>query len=291
MKICGKASLNRGQIQDKIDKGCNCLELHLGNEWKVPHNEMSLSCIYKNYKNLIKMVDIIAVHIPMVEPSLELLVHPFNIKLLEETCKLAEKCASYWNHRVVVVVHTESCFELISRMNNVLSNIHEEVIELLNKYPNVDLGIENVTPITMYEGSYKLRGGVLNDNVRLARSFNDKRVGTVFDACHGRITEKYLRAMSQHGIYQEYDFEWLMSCNRNNLKLIHLASFKGSGYGKYHGIACTNKEEMLQFCKIYKKLGLNCPITLEVIEDDYLDSKNYVKTRELLEMCWREINN
>ena len=289
LEIYGKASLDYLQIEDKIKKGCKQLELHLGREWCINGVPQSIDNVCPDWKNLVEMIDIKVVHIPMVQENIEFLLDKVKIKLLNETFKLANTIGEIYNHKVLVVVHTESNYELLEEVENLLPYIKKKVLSLLDMYPNVELGIENVSPIQVVRGDLRLRGGIIDDNIRLVEYINSDRVGTVFDVCHAKITEMYLKSLNVYNIFENYDLRKLMKLNKDYVKLIHLATFEGSGYGKGHGIGFTDKSEMMEFVKLYKELGLNCPITLEVAEVDYLESKSYVLTRKLLEECWNEI--
>lgn len=225
----------------------------------------------------------------MVQENIEFLTGNVKSQLLEETCRLAQMCANVWKHKVLVVVHTESNFELLEEQEGFLEQMKEKVLSIISRYPAVELGIENVSPIQVVKGDLRLRGGIIDDNRRMADYFDDKRIGTVFDTCHAKITEMYMAALNQYNVFERYNFQSIANFNTHNLKLVHLATYEGNGYGKSHGIGITDKLEMMEFVRMYKNLGWNCPITLEVAEKDYIKCESYQTTRRLLEECWTEL--
>lgn len=289
LEIFGKASLNREQIQDKIDKGCTKLELHLDKKWEVNGVPQTIEQVCPEWRELIGMIDIRVVHIPMVQENIEFLIGPVRSKILRETCRLAQACAENWGHKVLVAAHTESNFELLEVQEGFLPDLKDKVLSILDDYPLVELGIENVSPIQVVKGDLRLRGGIIDDNSRMVEYFNDPRIGTVFDTCHAKLTEMYVAALNQYNVFERYNFQSIAALHKDNAKLIHLATFEGNGYGKGHGLAIKDKLEMMEFVRMYKSLGMTCPITLEVAEDNYLDSQSYLTTRRLLEECWTEL--
>lgn len=68
--------------------------------------------------------------------------------------------------------------------------------------------------------------------------------------------------------------------------LIHLANVGDNGYGKNnHGIGFIQGKDLdllYDIMKLYNKYEYNCPITIEVREEDYLNPINYLKTKENL---------
>ena len=76
-----------------------------------------------------------------------------------------------------------------------------------------------------------------------------------------------------------------MRINAPYCKLIHLASFKNSGYAPLdHGTGWSNenKYKLKHIMDLYRRYNYTCPITLEVIETDYLKSDNYKNSRDVL---------
>ena len=67
-------------------------------------------------------------------------------------------------------------------------------------------------------------------------------------------------------------------------QLIHLAYFEGTGYGKGHGVPFTPENEHIlrEVLDLYKEFQLDCPITLEVREDDYMNCTNYKQMVSLI---------
>lgn len=288
MLILGKSALNKEQILDRLSKGCTSIEVHLSNEWTVLDSSLELTDICKEFNNLIGMVDIRAVHVPHLEMSLEVLVSSKYEPLFVNACKVAQACANRWGHKVLVVVHTETCFDFMKRANNFLSSVRDRTLSILDKYPDVELGIENVIPLEFYGDDYHLRSGVLDDSFKFAESFNDERIGTVLDICHLKITDIYLRRFDKSGLFSSYSYEKMIELHKN-AKLVHLSTFEGAGYYDEHALPITEWEEMLEFCRQYKKYSFSCPITIEVNENNYLDAQNYLSTRNLFNECWKEV--
>lgn len=300
--IYAKAKFDAAQIEAKVEKKCDGIELHLLKEMYPNNiNDLSKKDLFKTMKNAydttcLYLYPIRAVHIPMVYENIETLVTGNLSFILKETFKIAQKSAEIWGGPVILVVHCEGNYCLIKNMDNFLDKIKEKLYELLDEFPLVEVGIENVSPLMVKNNSVILRGGIYDDNIQLCQYINHSRVGTTLDICHAQLTEKYMSVINrEYGgeIPVNYSMENFIKINAPYIKLIHLATYKGNGYGKgKHGIGFEdcNYPDIQNFVRLYKKYGYNCPITLEVEEEDYYNCKRFEKTKELLEKALKEID-
>ena len=107
------------------------------------------------------------------------------------------------------------------------------------------------------------------------------------------IVEKYMTEI-YHVLIPESNINLsltnYLAQNQATCGLIHLAGFEGNGYGKGHGVPLKYEDDVLiEFVRAYNLLNYDCPITLEVREDDYCNPHNYQIAKDaLLRRCERE---
>ena len=303
IKIYAKASFHADEIKEKIKCGCDGLELHLQKDFLEKG-----SCFESCYpQELFRMHNIEAVHVPFYGSgqvmNLEQIFQHEDVSPVRHVFRLAQYCADLWKHRILVVIHTSLSYydfmeyELFRRrLDTLLSQFFEE-------FPMVDLGIENVIPMEYKEHqgeSPRLCNGFFTDLTRIVCDLRERfgeRVGSVLDICHAAMTDKYMSVLLKAADFLpsihvprelDYSMERFFQIHQGICRLIHLNDFTGNGYGENHGTPFSEQEKMDELMRLYRTYAFDCPLTLEIREEDYQDCKNYRKTKEMLEKAAAE---
>lgn len=298
LSIYAKASLDAEEIQEKIRCGCDAIELNLEDDF-LCYGDIFLE-LYG--KDLFTMKPIHVVHVPFNQDkemlNLEWIFGHKDISVLNNVFALAQYCSEIWNHRVVVVVH--SCMAMYDFMQNELlqERIVRELEILLSKYAQVDMAIENTVLLELGRTSKfipRVCNGIYQDTPELVKWLQEyfgDRVGSVLDTCHAMMAEKYLKILLEaadirhifsESVVEEINMEHYFQMNQGICKLIHFNNFRGNGYRENHGTSFDKPEEVKSILALYKKYRYNCPLTLEIQEENYLDCINYRKTKNLIE--------
>lgn len=237
---------------------------------------------------------ITSIHMPIRcvnNTNLESLLVKEHRDVFNNVCSLANTIAALRGHTVLVVIHCEMSYSQL-RATGLLQLIAEHLYIVLSKYPNIELGIENLMPMVDAEGSTCLRGGYGNDNVLIARDFRSilrtERIGTVLDTCHALGTIRFFEELDKNiGSIPEaaYGLEHYFKNNAKVCKEIHLSNAIGYGISKEsHGQPFEEKDLDLlhNIINSYKVEGFKCPICIEMQEKDYNDKVNFSTTRDLV---------
>ena len=299
MKLYAKASLDINEIREKIRCGCDGIEYNLTKEFMLHGGS------FLNYypKDVFTAHNVEAVHVPCMENGQMMhMEHIFQHKdysAVINVFRLAQYCAEIWNHRVLVVIHCG-----LSMYDFMESELFRQVLEsrlgaLLEEYPLVDLAVENVVAMEYKperEEIPRLCNGVFLDIVEIVGCLREKfgeRIGSVLDTCHAMMTEKYMSVwLKEAGFYPEdgetvpkkidYRIENYFRANRGICKLIHFNDFTGNGYQANHGTAFALQEKVDYLLGLYRKYQYDCPLTLEIREDDYENCINFRSTKRLI---------
>ena len=66
-------------------------------------------------------------------------------------------------------------------------------------------------------------------------------------------------------------------------QLIHVNDFVENGYMKNHGTGFSSQEKVDDLLGLYRKYRYNCPLTLEIREENYGDCVNFRSTKRMIE--------
>ena len=203
-----------------------------------------------------------------------------------KTCELANMVGDELKKNILVIVHSGMSFEEEKNNLNIIKIIDDTLLYALNKYPDISIALENIISIVANSKGVYGKNGFLNDYCLYIDYFIDKygfkdQIGTVLDTCHALITIKLLQYCKIPLTLDQF-FDW----NKRNVKLIHLANIGDNGFGENnHGIGfieCKDLELLNSIMNLYFKYDYNCPITIEVIEKEYSNPVNYLRTKENL---------
>lgn len=305
MKIYAKASLSVEEIEEKIRCGCDGIEYNLTSDFMTLGGDF-----LNNYpKEVFHMHNVEVVHTPYDNfkqmMNMERAFLHEDLSPVENVFRLAQYLADYWKHRIKVVIHSSLSMVDFMEYEILRKRMESAFSDYFREYPDVDLVIENVVPMEFKDTDHphpRLYNGVFLDTPLMAGYFRDifgERVGTVLDTCHAMMTEKYLSAlltaadflpegvsfdrMGKVAPEMDLSMEHYFESNAGMCKLIHFNDFVGNGYKVNHGTSFDSQEKVDGLLKLYHDYGYDCPLTLEIREDDYSNCVNYRKTKGLIE--------
>lgn len=296
--IYAKASLDMGEIQEKIRCGCDAIELNLEADFLLYGNDF----LGHYGSEIFAAKDIRVVHVPFNQDgemlNLEWIFGHRDISVLRDVFSLAQYCGDKWGHDVTVVVHF--CMAMYDFMQYEL--LQERIVEnlkaLFHQYPRVELAVENGVPLELGKAGQfipRLCNGNYRDTSEIVRWLRERlgdRVGSVLDTCHAMMTEKYMKTLLRAAdiaemypvqVVNDINMEHFFQMNQEICKLIHFNNLYGNGYRENHGVPFEKFDEVTGLLALYEKYRYQCPLTLEIREEDYLDCKNYRKTMRLIE--------
>lgn len=298
MLIYAKSALKKDQIDVKNNIGCDGIEIQLLGE--LVKDGIGSYYDINEIVNLKEFNDcnIKVVHAPILSKVglSDMNLEDFSgkhHKLLEQTFYIANYFGEIQGETIIIVIHSECNLKTLKSDESKWAKLICTFDILLSKYKNVEIAIENVTPIRSYKNGYLTLGNNFTfENIDIANELNKElrtnRFGTCLDICHAMISERYANKIYE-GLEEtsgDYSLNAYFKRNKSLIKLIHLADFKGNGYGKEnHGtpFGKHNKDKLRDIINLYNKYNYSCPITLEVREDDFLVSDCYKMTKETLD--------
>ncbi|MBK5252989.1 MAG: hypothetical protein JJE03_00730 [Peptostreptococcaceae bacterium] len=291
MKIVAKSILIKEQILDKVNKGCDALEIQLAEELYTsppPHN---INDLFDN--DLLNITDIYSVHLPLgkhrFDTNLDDVFSSDRIFAFYDGCSIAQKSAKIWNHPVRLILHFEMDFDKMIRADYITDHIITVFRNALNDYPDVIFAIENVIPLLPKQNGWYLSSNGFDDCVRLVEylrtQLNTKRFSVVLDTCHAGMTIYYLDVLYSllNQAHDKYAMEDFFKAYSEYCDTIHLCTFKEDGFYKNHGIGFQDNHKLLEeYVDLWNKYTKNAALVLEVREDDYTNSINFYENSLLI---------
>lgn len=249
--IIAKSALVKSQMDCKMNLGADALEIQLLDEL-LKTSDLSLA-----FPNLDECLNypVYSVHTPLIECkdvssrvdiALEVLVRSNYINLFENVCKLANNLGVVQNKIVWIVVHSNlSSSSLETSDKDIIESIVESLIILFEKYKNIGIALENVTPVNSFSNnSFRLSNNFLFDNAEIIKCLRTKmpefssRLVTVLDTCHAEMSIQFIRSMSILFDNEFIDIPRLQDyfkANKDTLQFIHMSRIvlNGNGVGRH----------------------------------------------------------
>ena len=298
MEIFAKASLKLAELQEKINCGCDGIEFNLEKDFLAKGG--SFETEYP--KELFEMHNVGAVHYPFgTDRQMMNMEHIFqheDLGTVQSVFRLAQHCAGIWGHRVLVIFHCSLSYWDFMEYELLRGRLEWELGQLFLDYPMVEAGIENVVPMEYNETgteSPRLCNGIFTDTVKIVQYLREifgNRVGSVLDTCHAAMTEKYMTALLAAADFLpqeecpdelDYSMDHFFRAHQGICKLIHFNDFIGNGYLQNHGTPFRDPKKAGDLLEMYRKYNYDCPMTLEIQEENYKNCINYRQTRAMLE--------
>lgn len=285
MCIIGKAAAREEQLRGKA-RISKYIELQLFNEFDNLKGDVdSVFDIITSVED----VDVRIVHSPLVsgdDVNIEYLGNEEDRFKLTKTVELAAKLADYYNHGIKVIIHTAFLFEQYKKMPNLLNAIEDFISSGLKNHKGIVFCIENVHPCNISpSGDIYFRNGVFYDNIKLVKYLREKlnttRIGTVLDTCHVLVTLRILEKVFGETYAErikDINMQKFFVENRDYCEVLHLCDVKDLGFENgEHGVKFENDRlgELEEILSYYKKYMPQADITLEILEEDYVENKNF----------------
>lgn len=284
-----KSSLDKCQLHHRQDLNINGVEIQLLGDFV--YEPLSVEEYIDNIKPYVHSVAV--VHAPLKRGEelmgLQMLDNEEAQKLFYKICDFAQHIASINKRDILVVIHNKLGLDDLQFHSESYDKIISCLSYTLNKNPNIKIAIENETPFSAV--TKKFRDACLPDYIDVIKDLRAKidtdRIGSVLDTCHAFVTIKFIEAIElSENIGLSLTIEDYFKANEGFCFLIHLCHLQGFGYKpNTHGISFTEEsrddlEEILFLHNTYTK---DAAITIEVIEDDYTNCQNYIKTRTMID--------
>lgn len=312
MKIGTKCSFNKEQLLCSLSKGLKSLEFHTN--YSDFEGDIDLSEI----KNILKEnnVSCHAIHTPIsdkygVKESIS--IGTFFKQQRNENIILFKKCIDAANYLCedttpIVVAHIGTGYNV---QNNDLNKLNREQIEIilsdakedleiinnyiLSNYPNTLFVVENMPSMT-YSNNEELHSwyfGFNEDLPKFIKSLNLSNIKTCLDICHLTTTMRINKLVNP---YFSKSLDYYIKEYSDTLGLIHLNNCINLGEKIEWHSASFDKNNiddvdlLLQFFKSMLKNNVNCPISLEINEKDYLKQENTSKTIECIDYVLEKLS-
>lgn len=292
--IVAKTSIKEAEMMAKVNLGASKFEIHLDKDFSETHIKELYDIAIKIYETL---PDVVAVHTPLDNTrqffdsdSVCLLKVVDNRSMrgaLDKTCILSSLLGELYGHDIMVVTHVCESFDEARRRGTLLK-LNRYVEALLKTYPNISIGLENVTPVEkVMAGQYKFRNGVLLDPVNLVdylnkldTSNNKVKFTNVLDICHMTITIRVYEALGLSvPKLKEMICAYARTCN-----YIHLANTEDLGINpSQHGTGFINDEEsLLEIVTMLNEIMDEPTLCLEMQEASYLNPINAIHAKDYI---------
>lgn len=286
MQILAKSGVDLRQLNDKKNKGAECIEMHLFRD-----DVSTFHSVQETFENIKKSeLKIGAVHTPISSKySIEGLLNVEGFRIIENTCNLASMIAELQKKQIHVVLHQDLALEQLLDWG-MYKTILEKIEGLLSQYEDIVINLENLSMHYFHETKIESRNNFFFENVelckRLRKDLSTNRIGTVLDTCHALSTIRHIKDFSNLGLCKEIYLEEYFEENKDFLNIIHLANARDYGYGEGHGVGFDTNEDVFllkSICKMIKDINFNGLLTLEVGENDYLDCQVFPRLKNQVE--------
>lgn len=289
-KIYCKSSLDQQQLKHRTE-----IDSFIGIEIQLledfVYSDKDVSQYLQDIKPYIK--NIRAIHVPLKKGEelleLQMLDNKEKQNLFYKICTLAQEISKINNQDTLIVIH--------NRWNLADLNFHEETYQkikqcldkALKENPNIKISIENVIPFLI--GIKNFTNGCLPDYVEvvkdLRKNLDTDRIGTVIDTCHAWVTMHFYKIIEEsENVGLKLKMEDYFKANEGICFLLHLCDVSTFGYKKNaHGVTFTeeSKDKLKEVINLHAMYTESAAITIEVLEDDYTNCKNYLQTRKMID--------
>lgn len=298
IKVNAKTIPTKEETIVKINEGFRNLEMQLISR-KVTEEE------YKNTENMIcnDKIDISVVHTPLItynkdiseeiELSMDRLLIPEYFEMFEDTCKYAQFIADIEQKRIKVVIHNDFAKNIWKETNLIEEKIGQKIKSVLDRYPEVDLVVENGSAISEKNFNTIFNMEDVTYAVKELNKIVGNKVKTLIDTCHIMMNWEAWKRVTDGEDVSSWENVFKQASDGIEIGLIHLNNMRDNGIVD-HGLAFDSEneedmEKLKQIMENYEKYT-DCEITIEVREEDYLARPyNLLTTKKALETLGYEL--
>lgn len=290
-----KTTLDKKQMISKVNMGWGRFEVQLLNEFANGIDVSELAALAE-----LHLPDVVSVHTPLGDlPNGSVDVYDFEsdrvLDALKYTCKLANILASWYGHKIYVVLHSSLHREEISDSSNKFLKAMYELSNILYEYSSIELCIENVMPFSFSgKSGRRFYNGSMVDVKYFVDSLRESlpnkvssRVNTLCDFTH---LISYCRVLESIGASEEGELHEQFKAASES-PIIHFANCIGNGiHCKDHGVGFTEDNKLLRlYIDIIERYwNIDANIVLEIQEEDYTVCSSTLKTLEVMKKVLEE---
>lgn len=311
MIIGTKCSFNTEQLLCSISKGLTSLEFHTN------YNDFFGNVNFKEIKDILikNNVTCHAVHAPIADANgikESISIGTFHKEQRASNIELFKKCIEVANFlcdtdNPIVVTHIGTGFNLMdNKLNNLSKSYIDETLEearedlsilqdyIKNNYPKTILVVENM-PSMAYSSKEEVLCwyfGREHDLPQFIESLNLPNIKTCLDICHLTTTMRLNKLQNPH-LKSSLD-DYIKSYSKT-LGLVHLNNCINLGeILRYHSQPFLKDNEndielLTNFFVSMQKYNIDCPITLEINETNYLTQLNVEHTIKSIEHVFKQL--
>lgn len=299
--IIAKSQLNYELIQKKIELGADAIEIQLLDEFV---NFTDICEAFPDLHNCLQ-IPVYSIHAPLVcyanennklDILLEVLTKSNYMPLFTNICELANKFGLARHKIIWVVIHTAMTSLNFENEDAItMENIVNTLVNLLNKYSNIGIAIENVTPVKNFtNGRFTVSNNFLFDNVDMVLYLRKKipqyadRFVSVLDTCHAEMAIQFISLIAKLYDNKQINIPTLedyFTASTKTINFLHLSKTVANGIGKSrHGQPfCNNDREYIKnILQLQNKYCKSANIVLEVAETDYIKSMGFSESNRIL---------
>ena len=292
--IVYKCALLESQARSLVEKGMSKFEIHTDDRFLCDPDPIKFASEFLDI-----FPDIVTVHTPL-DITMSVMTRPSctigqiandrdMYRAVKNTMEFAQACADKYEHRVGIVMHNDHMTDELFVWND-SKKLRKVFKKLLKKYPDVDIYIENTTPMEPRTSinDITFHGGTFEDVPMIAHILNtglcedsQKRFYLCLDTCHLMCAMRVYKTL---GLPNKYSMEDIFQIYGVNTKQLHLAYCKNFGVKmNEHGIGFQGNISVLRsfLCYIDKYMP-EADIVLEMKEDDYHNPINSVEAANFI---------
>lgn len=292
-KIFAKSAFNNQRF-DRLLRNPDGLEIQLLN--------LDVKKEFTDSMNLDEVPDskIYAVHSPLTCGRDLDIADKHSADVFEQVFACADLIGEVCNRNIIVIAHLYQSIESMNVWDGV-SQVVKYLNNTVNKYKHIIIGIENTSMYPSCSEGLKVYNTTIYDCLDLAKICNNERIGVVFDTCHALMSTGFMQMINREisaelgnkvkssNLFQSKAISNIFSQLtdiKDYVKLIHLSGRRGWGIGINHGIPLSyaqDRDFIKEILETRLNNGIQCPITLEVREDDINKAENFSETLKAIQ--------
>lgn len=291
MKIVGKCIISKTQLENSERDGLLDVELQLFNELETMNDRELL--------DILKEVPVLrypSLHSPLIGNSratlIEHITDPKYSDNVKRTCSLAQLIAEYQGKPVITVFHSTIPGDSLIETPRQHETLLEEIKELLEKYPNISISLENTCNVSKVKTGKLSQRPVFSRDVEelvkfIRAKLNTDRVTYTLDTGHLYSEIYYLNLIAEDTGVRPKSMRYYVTNAKNILGNIHFSNSVGLGLlPGTHGtpFSMEDKEKLDELLAAYYQIGGKVNCVLELTEEDYEvnSNKNKLSTIETI---------
>lgn len=271
MRLGAKASYSEGQINDKLRRGADGIEVQL----------MTSDPIIELFTNVPRELQkyVKAVHLPMYDKKVDLsdITSDAGYNMLRKVCS-ALTYTFLENKPLHLICHFDATKAELERIGY--------YSKLVSNFRNMARGNKDI--IFCVENTTQAMTNFRFDSSDFVKDCDYENIRSCVDTTHAIILEHAFGIVSKFMPVEPITIEDIFRENAEVCAHLHIGNAiqadEGFGFGKGHGVPFLEHDDPYvdRIRNAYSLLGCQPDIVYEVREEDYLNSENYTKITQQL---------